>query len=283
MAVHNDVHATGGDAAPDAGSRLVPETVPVPAATPTSTFSGTLLRRLQPWLPTRAARAWFAAFVVVALVQLVADVVPSSGWDVAGVTQWLLMPLLVATLWCATTAPRPRIVRLVIVALLWSWAGDVVPSFVPDSVSFPVLMGLFLGAQVSYVRAFAPYREGSVLRTRRAVVVAYGVVYVVVVGAAAAALLPQGAAGVAIVVGIVVYGALLVTMAVLATGVDRLAGIGGALFLVSDGLIGIGQAMPDAIGALPPGVHEFAVMLTYIAAQTFLAAGVRRRSVGGQI
>ncbi|WP_425956943.1 lysoplasmalogenase family protein [Xylanimonas sp. McL0601] len=285
--MHDDVHASGADrtsgSRPDVGRGFDPEPVNDPGGALPSTFFDPLLRRLEPWLPTRAARVWFGVFAVVAVVHLAAHVVVPGGSGVVNVTQWLLMPPLAAALWCATAVPRPQLVQLVVVALLCSWAGDVVPSFVPDSLSFLVLMGLFLCAQVVYVLAFAPYREASVLRRRRGVVLAYGVVYVAIVGTAAVVLLPQGGANIGLVAGLAVYGAVLVTMAVLATGVDRLAGIGGALFLVSDGLLGVAQAMPDAIDALPPGVHGFAVMLTYIAAQTLLAAGVRRRSVGGHL
>ena len=40
-------------------------------------------------------------------------------------------------------------------------------------------------------------------------------------------------------VPVLVYGACLGTMAVLSTGVNRLTAVGGALFLVSDGLIAL--------------------------------------------
>ncbi|QAY71919.1 lysoplasmalogenase [Xylanimonas protaetiae] len=191
------------------------------------------------------------------------------------------MPPLAAALWTATAPPRPRLVQLAVVALLCSWAGDTVPSFVPGDAAFPAMMGVFLCAQLVYVAAFWPYRDRSVLRRARGVVALYAVVYLaVVVGASQG--LPPGPAAVVMVVGLVVYGAALVTMAVLATGVDRLAAAGGAVFLVSDGLIGLAQGLPETVDALPPGGHAFLVMLTYVVAQTLLAAGVRRRSVAGQ-
>lgn len=271
----DDVHAT-----PAPG--FDPEPVPQPGNAWPPGALDPFRRRVEHWLPTRAARAWFALFLLVALVHLVAHLVAPGGWDVARVTQWVLMPLLAAALWRATTSPRPRLVQLVVVALLCSWAGDTVPDFVPYSVTFLVMMALFLGAQLVYVAAFLPFRGRSVLRRRRGVVVGYAVVYAAVLVASAAAMLPAGGAAVPVVVGMVVYGAALVTMAALATGVHPLAGIGGTLFLASDGLIGLGQAIPGIVGALPLGVHGFLVMLTYLAAQTLLVAGVRRRSVGGR-
>lgn len=271
----DDVHA-------DPGPALDPEPVPNPGNAWRPGALDPLLRRVQPWLPTRAARRWFALFLLVAAVHLVGHLVVPDGWDVARVTQWLLMPLLAAALWCATPAPRPRLVQLAVVGLLCSWAGDTVPGFVPEAAAFVVMMALFLGAQLVYVAAFAPDRGRSVLYRRRGVVIGYAAVYAAVLVAAAVGLLPHGGPGVAVLAGMAVYGAVLVTMACLATGVDRLAGIGGALFLVSDGLIGTAQALPDTMGVLPPGVHGFLVMLTYLAAQTLISAGVRRRTVGGR-
>jgi hypothetical protein len=272
--VTDDVHA-------DRGPALDPEPVPNPGGAWRPGTFDPLLRRVEPWLPTRAARTWFALFLLVCVVHLAAHLVVGAG-DVARVTQWVLMPLLAAALWCATPVPRPRLVLLVVVALLCSWAGDTVPGFVAQDAAFVVMMALFLCAQVVYVVAFAPHRAHSVLRRRRGAVVGYVVVYAAVVAAVAIGMLPQGGAAVPIVVGVMLYGAVLVAMASLATGVHPLAGAGGALFLVSDGLIGVAQAIPETVAALAPGVHGFLVMLTYLAAQALLAAGVRRRSVGGR-
>ena len=60
-----------------------------------------------------------------------------------------------------------------------------------------------------------------------------------------------------------------VTMAVLATGLGWVAGIGGALFFVSDSLIAL-RAFADV--TLP--AHGFWVMLTYIVGQTLLVLAV---------
>ena len=72
-----------------------------------------------------------------------------------------------------------------------------------------------------------------------------------------------------------VYGGVLVAMAVLATGLGRLATIGGAVFLVSDGLIALEAFVPgwDLAG------QGFWVMLTYIVGQGLLAAAVVGRNV----
>ena len=72
---------------------------------------------------------------------------------------------------------------------------------------------------------------------------------------------PRGAGG--LLVPVLVYGACLGTMAVLSTGVNRLTAVGGALFLVSDGLIAL-DAFVAGFGLPAQG---FVVMATYVAAQ----------------
>ena len=73
-----------------------------------------------------------------------------------------------------------------------------------------------------------------------------------------------------LLVPVLVYGACLGTMAVLSTGVNQVTAVGGALFLVSDGLIAL-----DAFG---PGLdltgQDFWVMATYVLAQALIVAGV---------
>jgi uncharacterized membrane protein YhhN len=70
---------------------------------------------------------------------------------------------------------------------------------------------------------------------------------------------------------VAVYSLLLVTMAVLASGRNRAAAAGGALFVVSDALIACSLA---GLSAHPR--QESAVMPTYVAAQFLLAAGYLR-------
>lgn len=252
--------------------------------------------RLRALLPTPGARLAAGAFALVTLVHLAAQlagpslvVVLAPGVlvldtdTVAQVSQWFLMPLLALAVVAATPPPRPRLARLTALALLCSTAGDVLPGLVPPAWSFPVLVALFACAQVVYVVAFAPFRRASVLH-RRALLLPYAVVYVAVVGTMAVMLgrAPGAGAGtVALVVVLVaVYGVLLLTMAVLATGVDRLAGAGAALFVLSDGLIGLTHAGVPWAAALPPGALGFVVMGTYAVGQALIAAGVRRRCVG---
>ncbi|MEP7763198.1 lysoplasmalogenase [Sanguibacter sp. 25GB23B1] len=229
-----------------------------------------------------------AAFALVALVHLGAHL--GGQETLAGWSQWLLMPLLALTLAAATrphgTRPpagrsrRPRLVRLTLVALVASWLGDTAPDLASEGAGFLVMVGFFLVAQVVLVAAFWPYRDRSVLalgsRSARAHRRWFVVPYLVALLALVVACAPGADA---LLVPVVVYGLALVTMAVLSTGVNTLVWAGGAIFLVSDSLIAL-DAFADGYD-LPR--HGFWVMLTYIAAQVLVAAGVYRETSSAEV
>lgn len=219
--------------------------------------------------------AW-GALALLTLVHLAAQLAGASA--LADMSQWFLMPLLAGCLWLATRrtdgdgpARRSRLVRLTLVALGFSWLGDTAPDLADGDAAFLVMVGFFLCAQVTYSLAFWPYRAGSVLR-RPLALAPYLLAFLVLVAACA-----PGAG--ALLVPVVVYGACLVLMAVTATGVDRLAAVGGAVFLVSDALIALDAFAPWY--ALP--AHGFWVMLTYIVGQMLLVLGVLRRERAGAV
>lgn len=202
------------------------------------------------------------AFVFVAVVHLVAQLVgPDSGFT--DVTQWFLMPLLAAALALGTTAPRGRLVALVLVALGFSWLGDTAPDLTDGDGSFLLLVGFFLCAQLVYIIAFLPYRRSSVLRTHRWVVGLYALAVLALV------VVFSGTAGV-LVVPVALYAVCLAAMAVLATGVGRTAALGALLFVVSDALIAA-RAFVDDFSVPAAG---FWIMATYIAAQALIVRGV---------
>ncbi|MDF2807573.1 MAG: lysoplasmalogenase [Cellulosimicrobium sp.] len=219
--------------------------------------------------------AW-GALALLTLVHLAAQLAGASA--LADMSQWFLMPLLAGCLWLATRrtdgdgpARRSRLVRLTLVALGFSWLGDTAPDLADGDAAFLVMVGFFLCAQVTYSLAFWPYRAGSVLR-RPLALAPYLLAFLVLVAACA-----PGAG--ALLVPVVVYGACLVLMAVTATGVDRLAAVGGAVFLVSDALIALDAFAPWY--ALP--AHGFWVMLTYVVGQMLLVLGVLRRERAGAV
>ncbi len=213
-------------------------------------------------LALRCAATAYAALVVLHLVALLA-----GAEEVADVSQWLLMPALAAVLAAATRWPRGHTVTWALVALGFSWVGDTLPSFVPDDSAFLAMVGGFLLAQTAYVVAFAPSVRSSVAVRRPLALVGYGVVLVGLVGLCA----PHAGS---LLVPVAVYGGMLTAMAVLSTGLGRVAGIGGAVFLVSDALIALDAFVP---GWALPGQSVW-VMATYCAGQALLVLGIVRHN-----
>jgi uncharacterized membrane protein YhhN len=206
------------------------------------------------------------ALVVVTVVHLVAQGVAPGG-VLADLTQVLLTPLLAWLLLTTTRLPRSRLVRLTLLALLLSWLGDTLPRFVAEgsAAGFGLMLGCFLLAQLAYAAALAPFVGRSIVRTRPALLAPYVLALVVLVAVTA------GGAG-AMLPAVVVYGLAIVTMAVLATGLDRVATVGAIVFLVSDALIAL-RAFADV--ELP--LHSVLVMLTYVVGQGLLVAAIAHR------
>ena len=123
-------------------------------------------------------------------------------------------------------------------------------------------LGAFLVAQLTYAVAFWPSRADSVL-ARPLLTLPY---LAVLVGLLAALWGDLGD----LRVPVTVYAVVIVSMAVLATGVGRLVGIGAGLFVASDALI----ALDTVAGLVRLPAHGFWVMVTYLAAQLLIAAGV---------
>lgn len=203
------------------------------------------------------------ALVVVALVHLGAQVAAPDGLA-ADLTQILLMPALVWVLLTSTPNPKSHLVRLVALALGLSWLGDTLPHFAAQGsdLAFGLMLGAFLLAQLAYVVAFAPFASRSIARTRPVLLLPYVLVLAVIIAVTA------GGAG-AYFPAVVLYGLVIVAMAVLATGIDRIATVGAVLFLVSDALIAI-----SAFATLQLPLHGFWVMLTYIVGQTLITLSV---------
>lgn len=216
----------------------------------------------------RAARIFLRVFLALSTVHLVWQLTGQATY--ASVSQWLLMPALAAFLLVRTRGTaRSRLVGLTLVALGFSWLGDTAPDLATGDTAFLVMVGFFLVAQVVYLVAFWPHRTQSVLHHRRGLLTPYLAAIATLVAACA----PH--AGV-LLVPVLTYGLLLGAMAVLATGVNPLAWVGGALFLVSDGLIAMEAFAPW--WELP--LQGFWVMLTYVAAQLLLVLGAVRGPVG---
>lgn len=203
-----------------------------------------------------------ALYGVNLVVHLVAQIVGNP--ELADWTQWIAMPLLIGVV-LGAQLPTTRLVKLTLVALFFSWLGDVIPHFFDGETSFLVLVGCFFLAQIAYIAGFAPYWRESYARSPMVLV------YVAIVALLIYLVAPHAGS---LLIPVLIYGLALGTMAVLASGVHPLTMFGGALFLISDALI--------AIGAFNTGVKiphpAFWIMSTYLIGQALIAYGVLKRT-----
>ena len=172
------------------------------------------------------------------------------------VTKPLLMPAL-AAFTLAAPGNREKDLRLPAAGMALSGLGDI--ALMGTESWFVPGRGAFAAAHACYIAALARGGAASAVRPRAAA--GYAALWAVMI-----AVLWRGLG--ALRVPVAVYSLLLVCMAVLASGRNRSAAAGGALFVASDALIACGLAGISVV----PG-QESAVMPTYIAAQFLLAAG----------
>ncbi|TVZ04986.1 lysoplasmalogenase [Trebonia kvetii] len=178
-------------------------------------------------------------------------------------TKPLLMPVLTAFALVAA-GDRKQDVRLPAAGMVLSGLGDT--ALLGSESWFVPGMGAFAAAHACYIAALA--RDGAARGVRPRVAACYAAAWAVLI-----AVLWRGLGSLRVPVA--AYSLLLVAMAVLASGRNREAAAGGALFVVSDALIACGLA---GVNAVPR--QESAVMPTYVAAQFLLAAGFLRSQRG---
>jgi len=184
----------------------------------------------------------------------------ARGWRAgAWATKPLLMPVLAAFALVAG-GDRHEDMRLPAAGMALSGLGDVAllgPEgwFVPG-------MGAFAAAHACYITALAANGAARGVRPRAAA--GYAALWAVLI-----AVLWRGLGRLRVPVA--AYSLLLVSMAVLASGRNRAAAAGGALFVASDALIACTLA---DVSAVPR--QESAVMPAYVAAQFLLAVGYLR-------
>ncbi|MFC4150140.1 lysoplasmalogenase [Micromonospora mangrovi] len=193
------------------------------------------------------SRHWWRLFGVVAVVELVGV---GFGWTAV---QWVAKPLLAPLLLAYLVGVRRR-VDPVAVGLVAATAGDVA-LLVPGRTAFLVGMGCFLVTQLAFGTAFVRHRRPPVVA-----VAAYLVLW------AGANTLLWGTLG-PLRLPVLGYSLALSLMAAAATGVSRRTAVGGALFLGSDLLIGLGAA-----GVRLPA-QGLLVMTTYAAALLLITTG----------
>lgn len=208
--------------------------------------------------PFAAVRSrWLIAFAIAAVVHLVLNGLGADPWD--SITKCLVAPLLAA--W----AVEQKGPRLLVVALALCFLGDL---FLEIEDLFIVGMAAFAGAHVAFITLFVQRGALDRLRARPWIAITYV--------AAAIALVAWCWGGLedGLKAPIPVYAALLVGTAKLSLAADVRAGIGGALFLVSDGIIALGEA--DRIDK-EATVTGLAIMVLYILAIFFLTTAIVAR------
>jgi uncharacterized membrane protein YhhN len=168
--------------------------------------------------------------------------------------------MLMATLlgW-VLVALGPRAPRWLVAGLAFAVLGDVLLD-----VRFELGMVGFLLMQICYIVGFLRLGAWQGLRARWPI----GVGYLIVGLGANIALGPHLGS---LAIPVLVYSTAILSMAALASGVGSRVGLGGALFVISDALIGV-----DKAGAGFPG-RGMVVMVTYLAAQYLIATGWARR------
>jgi uncharacterized membrane protein YhhN len=192
----------------------------------------------------------------VATLDLVAEL---AHWRlVALIALALCMPALLGFLLTASPV-RDRLTKLVAIALVFSWCGDVFGFDILVKIAF------FLVAQLCYAGAFWPYRARSVLRRRPPIAALYGLVVLAIIGVVAPPAGPLAPA-------VIIYAAVIGTMAVLATGLSRLTAVGAVVFIGSDAIIALTTFVVPGRFAL----DTFAIMATYLLAQLLIVLGVVR-------
>ncbi|MFB6394385.1 lysoplasmalogenase [Polymorphospora lycopeni] len=186
----------------------------------------------------------FGVVVAVELLGVALDV-PLLQW----LAKPLLAPVLIAYLWTVR-----RRFDGVAVGLVFATAGDVA-LLMSGQTAFLAGMAFFLGAQISFLVTFVRRR-----RPPLPALLGYAVLW-----ALANALLWSSLGPLRL--PILGYSLALCAMAATAVGISRRTAIGGALFLFSDLVIGLGAA-----GITLPG-HHLLVMTTYIAALLLITTG----------
>ncbi|HMT50622.1 lysoplasmalogenase [Dietzia sp. UBA5065] len=209
------------------------------------------------------------SWIPLALVTLVHLAALAAGAaTAASLSQVLLMPALAVVLLALPREGRGPSWRWALGALAASWVGDSLPKVVPEDARFLAMVGGFAVAQVLWVVAFTRVPRGRPP-------LAFTLLLIAVAAALLAVTVPQAGA---LAPAVVVYGLLLAATAYLAASHGWVGGLGGALFVLSDGLIALGAFRPELVD-WPR--RDLVVMATYVAAQAlFVAVVLRTRPPG---
>ncbi|SDT05239.1 lysoplasmalogenase [Microterricola viridarii] len=209
----------------------------------------------------------FAPFLVLSALHLVFQFLHLGA--AANFSKWLLMPALVLAVIAATPARRSTATALLLAAITLSWLGDITPLYAND---FFFVLGLsfFLLAHVAYLLLFVRGLGYARPRAWALVYLLWWLAFVALLGPSLGSLL----------IPVALYGLVLGAMAAAASRGTLAIACGGALFLVSDTLLGSNKFL----ATLDLWQSGFLIMVTYLAGQGLIAWGVvsvQRRAAAG--
>lgn len=195
---------------------------------------------------------WLIAFGAITVIHLILNAADATPW--VGITKVMIIPLLTA--WVVTQGGP----RIIVIALIACTFGDL---FLIWDNTFTVGMAAFAIGHICFISFFVSRGALGQLRTKPWIVALYI--------AAAIAMIAYAWSGLDADIKPLVpfYAALLAGTASTALACDNRAGLGGALFLVSDGIILLGEA--DKWQPAPSGVW---IMALYVGGLFFLSAGI---------
>lgn len=180
-------------------------------------------------------------------------------------TQALLMPTLMLVAWAT---PRGRLRTWTLIALFFAFLGDALPQLASGMLAFGLMLGGFLVAHIAWIVGLWPLRHRSAMWRGPRFLMPYLFVIVTIL-----ALTVPGTGF--LTPALLAYAIAIFVTASLATALGWPGWVGGALFLVSDGLIALERFSPYH---LPQ--HDVLVMVTYILAHALLVLGVLRYREG---
>jgi len=196
---------------------------------------------------------WIIAFGIVSAVHLVLNGAGATPWD--SVTKCLIAPLLAA--WVI----EQKGPRLLVAALIFCFFGDLFLEF--DNL-FIVGMAAFAAAHICFIRFFISRGAIGQLKRKPWILAIYAIAGVALVAYC------WGGLHDGLKAPIPVYATLLIGTASTSLATDLRAGLGGTLFLISDGIIALGEAGRINKDATLTGL---AIMTFYILSIFFLSTG----------
>lgn len=201
----------------------------------------------------------FVPFIVISVFHLAMIVMGDSGFVAA--SKPLLMPLLLVGFLAAAPMTNRLVVGLVVGGIVASWAGDVLLQS-PGNMGFLMGLGAFLVAHLFYITVFVKVGAGKARMWAWAYLLWYAALVVILVPGLGALAIP-----------VIVYGAVLGTMAFLATRVNALVAWGGLFFLASDSVLALDRFLPSF--AMPSS--DLIIMTTYLLGEGLIAYGMVRK------